>query len=246
MLNPTSCAPLAIGAQLWGGGADVFSAADDAPVALTQPFHAANCAALGFKPKLSLKLNGGTKRGGHPRLVGTFRPRAGDANLEKLVLRFPHSVFLDQGHIRTICTRVQYAASNCPKGAVYGYARAFTPLFEDPLEGPVYLRSSNHNLPDFVASLHGIVDIEAVARIDSKNGGVRATFEETPDAPISKVVVNMQGGKKGVFVNSTNLCARDHRAQVQMAGHNGKRSAITPLVQNSCTKQGRKSRRHHG
>ncbi len=246
--NPTSCAPLATKATAWGGGSDVFSVIDDSPFALSARFQAADCASLGFKPKLALALKGGTKRGGHPALKGTYKPRKGDANLKGLVLRLPRSAFLDQAHIRTICTRVQYAANGgngagCPAKSVYGKARAITPLLDEPLEGPVYLRSSNHNLPDFVASLHGIVDVEAVARIDSKNGGIRATFTELPDAPITKVVVDMQGGAKGLIVNSTDLCAATHKADAQLEGHNGRRSAIGPVVGAQCGKK-RNHKRH--
>jgi hypothetical protein len=233
-INPTSCDPFATGAAIWGGGANLFSTADDSPVAREARYQVANCSRLGFKPKLSLKLKGGTHRGAHPQLQGVFIPRPGDANLAGLVLRLPRSAFLDQAHIRTICTRVQFAAKACPAGAVYGQARAFTPLLDQPLEGPVYLRSSNHNLPDFVADLHGLIDVEAVARIDSKHGGIRATFTEVPDAPITKVVVNMQGGKKGLIVNSTNLCAAKHHANAVLDAHSGKRANITPLMQASC------------
>ncbi len=249
--NPTSCAPLATKATAWGGGSDVFSSLDDSPFALSARFQAADCASLGFKPKLSLALKGGTKRGGHPALKGTYKPRKGDANLKGLVLRLPRSAFLDQAHIRTICTRVQYAANGgngagCPAKSVYGKARAITPLLDEPLEGPVYLRSSDHNLPDFVASLHGIVDVEAVARIDSKNGGIRATFTELPDAPITKVVVDMQGGAKGLIVNSTDLCAATHKADARFEGHNGRRSAIGPVVGASgCGKAKHKKHKTH-
>ena len=248
-LNPTSCEESAVGAQLWGGGADVFSSLDDTPVALDARYQAASCSHLGFKPRLALKLKGGTKRGNHPKLRGVFRPRPGDANLSKLVLRLPRSAFLDQAHIRTICTRVQFAAAGgngagCPKGAVYGHARAFTPLLDEPLEGPVFLRSSNHNLPDFVAALHGLIDVEAVARIDSKQGGIRATFTDVPDAPLSKVIVNMQGGHKGLIVNSTDLCRSKHRADAQMLGHNGKRATVEPEVQASCARHTKHRRKH--
>jgi len=239
-LNPTSCAPFATVADIWGGGTDVFSTADDSPVTRPSRFQAANCAALGFKPQLFLRLRGGTKRGDHPALRGVFIPRPGDANLQGLVLRLPRSAFLDQGHIRTICTRVQFAADACPPAAAYGHARAFTPLLDQPLEGPVYLRSSDNNLPDFVADLRGAIDVEAVARIDSKRGGIRATFEDTPDAPITKVVVNMQGGKKGLIVNSTNLCAKRHRANARFTAHNGRRHAINPVVRAGGCGKGRK------
>jgi hypothetical protein len=246
-LNPTSCDPFATAATIWGGGSDVFSAADDSPLGASARFQAADCASLGFKPRLALNLKGGTKRGGHPALTGTYTPRPGDANLRHLVLRLPHSAFLDQAHIKTICTRVQFAAgagngTACPQGAIYGQATAYTPILEQPLSGPVILRSSNHNLPDFVAALHGKLDVEAVARIDSKNGGIRATFDETPDAPLTKVVVKMQGAKKGLIVNSTDLCASAHHADAQFEGQNGKRYEAKPAVGASCGK-GKKHRK---
>jgi hypothetical protein len=220
VLNPTDCAKLQTKATLWGAGTPLEPLAEH-PVRLTSPFQAVNCAKLGFAPTLNLRLQGGTKRGGHPKLRGTFKPRSGDANLERMALRLPRSVFLDQAHIRTICTRVQFAAAGgqgagCPPGAIYGQARAFTPLLDQPLEGPVFLRSSDNELPDLVAALHGLVDVEAVARIDSQRGGIRATFTEVPDAPISKVVVRMQGGKKGLAVNSTNLCAAKRGATAEL------------------------------
>lgn len=230
-LNPTSCDPLQTTATIWGGD----SSGAESAVSLAARFQAANCARLGFAPRLNIKLRGATKRGGHPALRGVLRPRPGDANLAGIVLRLPHSAFLEQSHIRTICTRVQYAAGTCPKGAVYGHARAFTPLLDEPLEGPVYLRSSNHQLPDLVVALHGIVDVEGVARIDSINGGIRATFTGVPDAPLSKVVVSMQGGKKGLIVNSTDLCAGTHRADAELLGHNAKRRTIQPAIGAGCS-----------
>jgi hypothetical protein len=241
-LNPTNCRPSSAKATLFGAYADVFNPADDVPVALSSRFQAANCAALGFKPKLALSLKGGTKRGGHPGLQATYRPRPGDANAKALVVRLPRSAFLDQAHIRTICTRVQFAADSCPKGARYGYIRAWTPLLEEPLQGPVWLRSSNHKLPDLVFDLHGLVDVEVATRIDSIRGGVRASVDSIPDAPLSKVVLRMQGGKKGLIVNSRNLCGGTNRANAAFDGQNGKISDFNPVMRPDCGK-GRKGKR---
>jgi hypothetical protein len=240
-INPTSCHPFATAAQIWGGGTNLFSTLDDSPVPRQARYQAASCQSLPFKPRLSLKLKGGTRRGAHPKLHAVLRPRSGDANLKSTVVRLPRSAFLDQGHIRTICTRVQYAAgagngAQCPAGSVYGHVRAFTPLLSEPLEGPAYLRSSSHNLPDLVFSLHGLINLEAVGRIDSKHGGIRASFEGIPDAPVSKVVVDMQGARKGLIVNSTDLCARAHHANVGLEGHNAKQLTIKPAMQAGCSK----------
>ncbi len=233
-INPTSCEPFALEASLWGGGSEVFSVLDDSPFSRSSRFQAADCQALGFKPRLSLKLKGGTKRGGHPALTGAYRPRGGDANLAGMVLRLPRSAFLDQAHIRTICTRVQFAAKSCPPGAIYGKATAYTPLVRSATDGPGLPRSSNHNLPDFVADLHGLIDVEAVARIDSQKGGIRATFEDVPDAPLTKVVVQMQGAKKGLIINSRDLCGAKSRANAELSGHNGKAARSRPVMEAGC------------
>jgi hypothetical protein len=245
ILNPTSCEESSVKSTLFGGYLDVFSAADDVPVGLSTRYQAANCANLGFKPKLNLKLKGGTRRGAHPGLKATYTPRKGDANLKGLTVRLPSSAFLDQAHIRTICTRVQFAAKNCPKAAQYGFIKATTPLLDEPLEGPVYLRSSNHKLPDLVFDLHGLVDVEVATRIDSVHGGIRATVEEAPDAPLTKVVLRMQGAKKGLIVNSRNLCGGRNRANEAFRGQNGKEASAKPVLQPDCGgKRKHKAKKH--
>jgi hypothetical protein len=242
-LNPTSCDPSSAKATLFGSYLNVFDPNDDVPVALQTRYQAANCLNLGFKPKLALNLKGGTKRGGHPGLAAIYRPRRGDANIEDLVVRLPSSAFLDQAHIRTICTRVQFAADQCPKAARYGYITAYTPLLEEPLQGPVWLRSSDHKLPDLIFDLHGLVDVEVAVRIDSARGGIRANLEGAPDAPLSKVVLRMQGGDKGLIVNSRNLCSHASRANVAASGHNGKQRAFNPVMRPQCKGKGKAKRR---
>jgi hypothetical protein len=234
IINPTSCNPSSAKATLFGSFLDVFNPADDVPVDLSSRYQAANCLNLGFKPKLSLKLKGGTKRGDHPALRAELNARPGDANIGSAVVTLPRSAFLDQAHIRTICTRVQFAAKACPPGAQYGYARAWTPLLDEPIEGPVYLRSSNHKLPDLVVALHGLVDVNVSSRIDSKNGGIRNSFETIPDAPVTKFVLSLQGGKKGLVVNSRSLCSAPSRADALFTGQNGVPYHFHPLLQPSC------------
>jgi hypothetical protein len=233
-LNPTSCDESSAKSTLFGSYLDVFNPADDRPVDLSTRYQAANCLNLGFKPKLALNLKGGTKRGGHPGLRAIYTPKKGDANIKGLVVRLPRSAFLDQAHIKTICTRVQFAAKACPARSQYGYIRAWTPLLDTPLEGPVYLRSSNHKLPDLVFDLHGLVDIEVSVRIDSAGGGIRATLENSPDAPLSKVDLRMQGAKKGLIINSRNLCGSTNRANVEFTGQNGKQFSANPPMKPDC------------
>jgi hypothetical protein len=238
-LNPTNCSRTSTASTLLGSGLDFGSAIDDRPVTVSTPYQAANCANLAFKPKLAIKLKGGTKRGGHPSLKATLKMKGGEANIARAQVTLPKSEFLDQSHIGTVCTRVQYVKDQCPAKSVYGYAKAITPLLDEPLQGPVYLRSSEHKLPDLVAGLKsGKIEIDLAGRIDSVDGQIRTTFESVPDAPVSTFTLTMAGGRKSLLENSTNLCARPHKALVEFDGQNGKIKDSTPVVKPQC--QGKK------
>jgi hypothetical protein len=235
-LNPTSCDPMAIGAA----ATSVLGQA----VGLSNRFQVGGCKGLDYEPKLALRTFGPTKRGGHPRLRAVFSAKEGEANTQRLAVTLPRSEFLDQAHIRTVCTRVQFAAHACPAGSVYGAIKAFTPLLDFPLEGPVYLRSSNHKLPDLLAVLKGPasqpIEVDLDGRVDSVHGGIRNTFEAAPDAPVSKVILTMQGGKKGLLVNSRDVCAKAYRSTVKAIGHNGKAFEASPALKNAKCDKGKR------
>jgi hypothetical protein len=232
-LNPTSCDPMTVDAGATGSGGAVAHP--------SSRFQAVNCSSLRFRPKLSLSLKGGTKRSAHPALRAVLTMPKGDANIARAQVGLPHSEFLDQSNIRTVCTRVQFAAGQCPAGSIYGRARAVTPLLDKPLEGPVYLRSSSHELPDLVADLNGQIHVALDGRIDSKNGGIRTTFQSVPDAPVTKFVLEMKGGSKGLLVNSTNVCIKPNHATVRFDGQNGKAADSSPALASGCAK----TSRHH-
>jgi hypothetical protein len=119
---------------------------------------------------------------------------------------------------------VQLAAKKCPKAAVYGHAEAKSPLLKKKLKGPVYLVSSSHELPDLLADLRGQVNIQLRGVISSKNGGIKTVFNKTPDVPVSKFVLRMEGGKKkGLLVNSRNLCKGKLSSVLNIKGQNGKK-----------------------
>jgi len=246
-LNPTSCEASAVNASL--------QSSEGASATPSSRFQVGGCDRLPFKPKLSIRLKGQTRRGGHPALRVVLRPRAGDANLGSLSVAMPHSEFLANAHIRTVCTRVQFAAgagggTACPPGSVYGQVRATSPLVDYQLEGPLILRSSDHELPDLVAVLRGPASqplaIAQVGRIDSIHGGIRTRFEAIPDAPISRVLVSMPAGARSLLENSTNLCAATHRAKIVAGAHNGLASAFkAPVKAAGCQKAKKRKHRHH-
>jgi hypothetical protein len=78
---------------------------------------------------------------------------------------------------------------------------------------------------------------DAAARRPGAASGVRGRGEGTP---------NMQGGQKGLFVNSTNLCLAKHRARVNATGQNGRRELSKPIMRaQKCGKAHRKRHKGH-
>jgi hypothetical protein len=247
-LNPTSCEPSATTGALKGGGGDPANPAAFSAFAVSAPFQASDCEALSFKPKLFTKLIGGRKsmrRTGHPAFRAVLVARSGDANIKRAALTLPHSQFLDQGHIGTICTRVQLAAAACPARSIYGYAQAQTPLLDDEVKGPVYLVASDHELPDLLADLHGQVNVRLRGVISSAKERLKTVFFPVPDVPVSKFTINMKGGRKGLLVNSRDLCNRPNRSVLNFKAQNGKKLRVKklPLRTPGCRKVNKQHRR---
>jgi hypothetical protein len=243
-INPTNCSPFNLFADVFGSDGGVGQA--------TNPFQVGACAALPFSPTVSLTLKGATKRAQNPALRAVVTEGvAGEANAAFASVALPKSEFLDNNHIGDVCTRVQFSAGTCPATSIYGHAKAWSPLLEAPLEGPVYLRSSDHLLPDLVAALKGPasqpLEVDLAGRVDSgASGGIRTTFDSVPDAEVSKFVLEMQGGKKGLLENSTDLCAHTHRAVARLTAQNGKAVDERPIVAATSCDKGKKSRLRRG
>jgi hypothetical protein len=242
-LNPTRCDRFSVASTLSGSGQSFGNPADDTSAIATSPFQVFNCGALGFKPKLTLRLKGDTARASYPSLRAEVRTRPGDANFASAAVALPPSEFLAQNHIDTICTRGQFAREACPGGSVYGRVRAFTPLLDQPLEGNVYLRASDNPLPDLVAALRGGgkgIAIDVAARIDSVKGGLRGTFDVLPDAPFTRFVMTLRGGKHGLLVNAENTCAAPQFANATLIGQNNIGEKLRPRLAIKCGKHKKK------
>jgi hypothetical protein len=243
MLNPTNCAAQATAGFLNGGGGNPLDPAAWSSYSVSAPYQASQCNKLGFKPKLHTRLfaKGNTTRAKHPKLRAILETSNGNANVLRTALALPHALFLDQGNIRTVCTKPQLASRTCPKGAVYGHAEAKSPLLNKKLKGPVYLVSSSHELPDLVADLRGQVNIQLYGVISSKNGGIKTVFNNTPDVPVKKFILRMEGGKKhGLLVNSRDLCKGKKLSSVMnLKGQNGKKvkNNKLPLKVSGCGKK---------
>jgi hypothetical protein len=230
-LNPTSCEAKSIAGTL------TTTAGQSVP--FQNRFQVGGCGGLGFAPKLALSLKGPTKRTGHPALTAilTYPTKGRYANIARAQVSLPPAEFIDQGNFDKVCTQAQLRSATCPKGAVYGRAKAWVPLLDRPLEGPVYLGVGyGHQLPDLVVDLSGQLRILLHGRVDTtKKQGLRNTFEVVPDAPVSRFELRMKGGKRyGLLVNSENICAKAQRANAKFVAQNNKVAQLHPLVANSC------------
>jgi hypothetical protein len=242
MLNPTNCAAQATSGVINGGGANPADPASFSSYGVSAPYQATDCNKLGFKPTLHTRLYGPVKRAKNPRIRAILETRPNDANISRTALTLPHSLFLDQSHIRTVCTRVQLKAKACPKASVYGNAEAKSPLLDGKLKGPVYLVSSDNPLPDLVADLNGQVNIQLHGIISSKRGGIKTVFSPVPDVPVKKFILNMRGGKKSLLVNSRDLCKSKQSSVLNMKAQNGKKVKKNklPLRVSGCSKKHKK------
>lgn len=225
-VNPTTCREtFHIDSSIFGGGSDPANPGAWFESKASNEFRATECKALQFKPKFFPKILGGknaTKRTANPRFQATIEARNGDANLRRAAFILPRATILDQSHIKTICTRVQLAANECPKNSIYGKATATSPLLNEKLSGPVYLTSSNHTLPDLLVNLKGQVPIRLRGVISSEHGRLKTVFNNTPDVAVTKFVLKMKGGDKGLLINSRNLCSGQTNGFLNLKAQNSR------------------------
>jgi hypothetical protein len=211
-LNPTTCRePFSVRSSIFGGGDDPANPASWFESKQSSDFRATECGKLKFKPSFFARILGGknqTHRAANPKFRATLEARKGDANVRRAAFILPRATILDQAHIRTVCTRVQLAANECPQKSIYGNAKATSPLLDNKLKGPVYLTSSSHQLPDLLVDLRGQVNVRLRGVISSEHGRLKTVFSNTPDLAVNKFVLIMKGGNRGLLVNSRDLCSR--------------------------------------
>jgi len=233
-LNPTNCEAMLIAATV--------GSSDGAAANPANHFQVDGCKNLKFKPKLRISLKGSTKRTGHPGLRAVLNyPKGGVyANIARAQVNLPHSEFIEQNNLNKTCTRPVLLEGNCPEKSIYGRARAWTPLLDKPLEGPVYLVGGfGYKLPALVAELDGQIRVLLKGKVDSgPNKGIRNTFEAVPDAPVERFELNLKGGPKySLLVNSEDLCKKPQRAIVRFRAQNGAVLQTKPVIANACKKK---------
>ena len=172
ILNPTNCNPLAT------TGFTTSTLGQVSPI--SSPFQASGCAALPFKPQLSLSLQGKTRRAASPALVAILTAQPGEANsaagqvtLPRLGVRRQRP-FPEDLHQSPVCRGRRQRRNVSAELDIWRAPRCSRRCSKLPEEGPVFLRSDPENksgLPDLVAALRGPpaqpIAIDLVGKVDS-------------------------------------------------------------------------------
>ena len=153
-INPTNCSPLSIDSQGIGDQGTVAN--------FSSYFHAVNCVALGFKPRMAIIQLGGhkaTSRAKDPSLRFDLNTRPGDANIKSLTVTLPKALEIDQAHLGNICSKVELQTTHCAGRQPIGAVSDVTPLLEAPLKGLAFAVSGYGGLPHVAFILGGQVTV---------------------------------------------------------------------------------------
>ena len=238
MLNPSSCAPKQVAADIVSAQGTVANA--------TNAFQASDCARLRFKPKLKLALKGKrqTRTGRHPAIKAQVNQTGiGEAGIEKARVVLPKSLALDVNNAQALCEFADGTKpdleNHCPKGSIVGRARATSPLLNEPLVGNVYFvknvridkNTGNEirTLPMIIVALRGEIAVNLWGESSTtKAGRLVNTFAKVPDAPVNRFNLNITGGRNGILAvtrtrrSRINICKSKQIAIAELDGHNGR------------------------
>jgi hypothetical protein len=85
-----------------------------------------------------------------------------------------------------------------------------------------------------VVVLDGAIRLEIVGRVDSVHKQLRVTFNGIPDAPMARFGLTLDGGRRGLLVNTIDLCRSQPRVNVLIDAHNGRHKVLHPRVKAAC------------
>jgi hypothetical protein len=229
-LNPTSCTPLSFGATVIGSGQGFTSPADDVPVSLSDPFQAADCANLSFKPNFRVATSGKTSKANGASLAVKLSfpnaPQGTQANIRSVKVELPKQLPSRLTTLQKACTAGQFHTNpaGCPAASVVGHARAITPILPVPIEGPVYFVSNGGEaFPNLIMVLQGYgITIDLVGNtFISKTGITSSTFKTVPDQPVSSFELVLPQGPYSALTANGNLCTSKLSMPTEFVGQNG-------------------------
>ncbi|HEX5309668.1 MAG TPA: hypothetical protein VFW38_11375 [Solirubrobacteraceae bacterium] len=254
-LNPTNCRRLTFAATVSGSGASFTNSADDVPVTVDDPFQAAECQALKFKPSFKASASGKNTRvrGASLKVTLTY-PKGGfgtQANIRAVKVSLPKQMPSRLSTLQKACPdrtfNVNPAA--CPTGAIVGRARAITPILPVPLIGPAYFVShGGAKFPELEIVLQGYgvtVVLHGETFINEHTNVTSSTFRAVPDQPVSSFELTLPQGSNSALAAVGQLCKDKLKMPTSFTAQNGlvfKQS--TAISVSGCPKHVRRNKSH--
>jgi hypothetical protein len=221
--NPTNCSQTAVTGSV--------TSTEGSTVAVSSNFKAAGCSTLPFRPALSITTGPRATKADGAGLKVKLTQKPGEANLHRLDFQFPKALPARLTTLQKACTASTFEANpaGCPKGAVIGYAKAVTPVLEQPVMGPMILVShGGAAFPDVEMVLQGEgITIVVDGKTDIKKGITYSKFETIPDAPISSFEATLPTGPNSIFTANLpakandRFCGQSLTMPSTLAGQNG-------------------------
>jgi hypothetical protein len=207
------------------------SSAQGASVGVASPYNASGCKTLPFKPVFTVSTQAATSKKNGASLVVKAGYPAGSANIRSVAVTLPVQLPARLTTIQQACTEAVFNANpaSCPAGSNIGTATASTPIFANPLSGPVYLVShGGAAFPDIVVILQGEgVTVDLTGSIDIKHNVTSSTFASVPDAPIGSFTLMLpEGPHSGLGPNlpakaKGSFCGQSLTMPTTITGQNG-------------------------
>jgi uncharacterized repeat protein (TIGR01451 family) len=215
-LNPTNCDPLVFSATVIGSGESFTDPAGDVPVTVKDPFQAADCSNLVFKPSFQVSVSGKTSKVNGASLTAKLTypsaPFGTQANIARVKVELPKRLPSRLTTLQKACIETVFDKnpSACPAGSVIGTATAITPIIPVPLTGPAYFVShGGAKFPELVIVLQGYgvtLDLHAETFI-SRQGITSSIFPSAPDAPVGSFELKLLQGPHSALAANGNLCS---------------------------------------
>ncbi len=244
ILNPTDCAPLSVTIAATGSGSNYAISADQQTINVTDPFQAANCASLGFKPSVTATTTGKTSRAkGASLTIKVVYPKTAQgtqSNIAKFKVDLPKQLPSRLTTLQKACIdRVfQTTPADCPAASRVGYARAITPILPVPLEGPAYFVShGGAKFPELIMVLQGYgltIDVHSETFIN-KQGITSGTVNAAPDQPVTTFELTLPQGSNSALAANGNLCKAKLTMPTALVGQNHDEiHTTTPIHTTNC------------
>jgi hypothetical protein len=75
-------------------------------------------------------------------------------------------------------------------------------------------------------------------KIGPAKQGIRTLFDNLPDAPIERFTMTLNGGRRGLLVNSADICKAPPLATVKALGQNNVGASFSTELRGQCVKGG--------